>query len=240
MAISKQKVQAMYQSGAKHYDFTTILFRLIGLRMKAYRLLAIKKLSLKRGKFIIELGCGTGLNFPFIMERIGSTGRLTGVDLTPGMLDIARMRVERAGWNNVDLIHSDVANFDFPERVDAVLATGLLGYIPEYDRLIKAISQSLAPDGHLAILDGKRPESLPSWLFKIVLKLGGSFGYTPEYFKVCPWESVKRYFKETSFETKYGGMIYILDGREPLLTKLQDDSDVRRHQIREKGHYSII
>jgi hypothetical protein len=44
--ISRQKVQAMYQSGAKHYDFTTILFRLIGLRTKAYRLRAIKKIPL--------------------------------------------------------------------------------------------------------------------------------------------------------------------------------------------------
>jgi hypothetical protein len=67
--ISRQKVQSMYQSGAKHYDFTTILFRLIGLRMKAYRLLAIKKLSLQRGNCVIELGCGTGLNFPFLMEQ---------------------------------------------------------------------------------------------------------------------------------------------------------------------------
>ena len=212
MAISKQKVQDMYQSGAKHYDFTTILFRLIGLRMKAYRLLAIKKLSLQRGNCVIELGCGTGLNFPFLMEQIGLKGRLIGVDLTPGMLDIARVRVERSGWKNVELIQSDIAAYNFPEGVNGVLATGLFGYIPEYDRVIKAASQSLVPGGHLAILDGKQPENLPSWLFKIVLKLGGPFGYTPEYFNVRPWESVERYFKETSFETRYGRMIYILSG----------------------------
>ena len=212
MAISKQKVQDMYQSGAKHYDFTTILFRLIGLRMKAYRLLAIKKLSLQRGNCVIELGCGTGLNFPFLMEQIGPEGRLIGVDLTPGMLDIARVRVERSDWKNVELIQSDIAAYDFPEGVNGVLATGLFGYIPEYDRVIKAASKSLVPGGQLSILDGKQPENLPSWLFKIVLQLGRPFGYSPEYFNVRPWESVERYFKETSFETRYGGMIYILSG----------------------------
>lgn len=210
--ILRQKVQAMYQSGAKHYDFTTVLFRLIGLRTKAYRLLAIKKLSLQRGNCVIELGCGTGLNFPFLMEQIGPEGRLIGVDLTPGMLDIARVRIERSGWKNVELIQSDVAAYVFPQGVNGVLATGLFGYIPEYDRVIKAVSQSLVPGGRLAILDGKQPETLPSWLFKIVLKLGGPFGYTPEYFNVRPWESVGRYFTETSFETRYGGMIYILSG----------------------------
>jgi len=210
--ISRQNVQDMYQSGAKHYNFTTVLFRLIGLRMKSYRLLVIKKLSLQRGNCVIELGCGTGLNFPFLMEQIGLEGRLIGVDLTRGMLDIAQVRVERSGWKNVELIQSDIAAYVFPEGVNSVLSTGVFGYIPEYDRVIKAISQSLVPGGHLSILDGKQPENLPSWLFKIVLKLGGPFGYTPEYFNVRPWESVERYFKETSFETRYGGMIYILSG----------------------------
>ena len=205
-------MQDMYQSGAKHYDFTTILFRLIGLRMKAYRLIAIRKLSLKRGDCVIELGCGTGLNLPFLLERIGPEARLIGVDLTQGMLDIARERVERSGWKNVELVQSDVAAYDFPEGINGVLATGLFGYIPEYDRVIKEASQSLVSGGHIAILDGKQPENLPSWLFKIVLKLGGPFGYTPKYFNVRPWESVERYFKETSFETRYGGMIYILSG----------------------------
>ncbi len=213
--ISRQKVQAMYQSGAKHYDFTTILFRLIGLRMKAYRLLAIKKLSLQRGNCAIELGCGTGLNFPFLMEQIGPEGRLIGIDLTPGIIDIARERAEQSCWKNVELVKSDVAAYDFPEGINGVLATGLFGYIPEYDRVIKAASQSIVPGDHLSILDGKQPENLPSWLFKIVLKLGGPFGYTPEYFNVRPWESVERYFKETSFETRYGGMIYILSGTAP-------------------------
>jgi demethylmenaquinone methyltransferase/2-methoxy-6-polyprenyl-1,4-benzoquinol methylase len=202
----------MYQSGAKNYDFTTILFRLIGLRMKAYRTLAIKKLSLQRGDRVIELGCGTGLNFPFLIEQIGPEGRLIGVDLTPGMLDIARVRVERSGWKNVELIHSDIAAYDFQEGINGVLSTGVFGYIPEYDSVIKAAYESLLPGGHLAILDGKKPENLPSWLFKIVLKLGGPFGYTSEYFNVRPWESVERHFKEISLEKKYGGMIYILSG----------------------------
>jgi len=180
--------------------------------MKTYRLQAIKKLSLKRGDSVIELGCGTGLNFPYLMDRIGPDGKLTGVDLTPGMLDVARAKVGGGGWKNVELIQSDVAAYDFPEGINAVIATGLFGYVPEYDRVIRRISQSLVPGGRLVILDGKQPENLPSWLFELVLKLGGPFGYTPEYFNVRPWESVERYFTETSFETRYGGMIYILSG----------------------------
>jgi demethylmenaquinone methyltransferase/2-methoxy-6-polyprenyl-1,4-benzoquinol methylase len=210
--ISRQKIKAMYQSGAGYYDLTTIAFRLLGLRMKAYRLQAIKKLSLQRGDSVIELGCGTGLNFSFLMERIGPEGRLIGVDLSPGMLARARLKVEKSGWTNVELTQADIANYNFPQGLNGVFATGLFGYIPEYDRVIKAASRFLVPGGHIAILDGKQPENLPSWLFQIILKLGGQFGYTLAYFNVRPWESVDRYFKDTSFETRYGGMIYILSG----------------------------
>ncbi len=212
MTISKRKVQDMYQEGAKYYDLTTVLFRLVGLRMRAYRLQAIGRLALKKGDIVVELGCGTGLNFPLIMERIGHEGKLIGVDLTQGMLDLAQSRVNRFGWKNVELVQSDIAAYTFPDSVNGVLATGLFGYIPEYDQVIKSASQSLVTGGHLSILDGKQPENLPSWLFKIVLKLGKPFGYTTDYFTVRPWESVGLYLEETTFETMYGGMIYISSG----------------------------
>jgi demethylmenaquinone methyltransferase/2-methoxy-6-polyprenyl-1,4-benzoquinol methylase len=183
---------------------------MIGLRMKTYRSLAIKKLSPQRGDCVVELGCGTGLNFPFLIEQIGEEGRLIGVDLTQGMLEIAWERVEKSGWKNVELVQSDISVYDFPDDVNGVLATGVFGYIAEYDRVIKAASKAILPGGHLVILDGKQPERLPQWLFKIVLRLGRPFGFTPEYFEVRPWESVKRYLNNIEIEKKYGGMIYIL------------------------------
>ncbi len=212
MMLSKQEVQSMYQSGAKYYDFTTLLYRLIGLRMKAYRSHAVRLLHLKRGDFVVELGCGTGLNFPLLIEQIGPEGRLVGVDLTPKMLECAQERVEHTGWKNVELVQSDIAAYDFPEGVNGVLATGVFGYVAEYDSVIRAASHALVPGGRLVILDGKEPERLPSWLFEIVLRLGRPFGFTRDYFKVHPWESIERFFQETAFQEMYGGMIYISSG----------------------------
>jgi demethylmenaquinone methyltransferase/2-methoxy-6-polyprenyl-1,4-benzoquinol methylase len=210
--LSKQEVQSMYQSGAKYYDFITLLYRLIGLRMKVYRSHAVKLLHLKQGDCVIELGCGTGLNFPLIIEQIGPGGRFVGVDLTPKMLECAQERVDHSGWKNVELVQSDIAEYDFPEGINGILATGVFGYVAEYDRVIKAASQALVPGGRLVILDGKEPERLPSWLFKIVLKLGRPFGFSRDYLKNHSWESVERFFHETSFQEMYGGMLYISSG----------------------------
>ncbi|NIS61471.1 MAG: class I SAM-dependent methyltransferase, partial [Proteobacteria bacterium] len=88
MALSKREIRSSYQSAAKYYDFAVRLYGLIGIR-KAYRSRAVKLLGLQRGDSVIELGCGTGLNFPPIVERIGPEGRLIGVDLAPNMLAYA-------------------------------------------------------------------------------------------------------------------------------------------------------
>jgi demethylmenaquinone methyltransferase/2-methoxy-6-polyprenyl-1,4-benzoquinol methylase len=211
MALLKKEIRSSYETGAKYYDFAVRLYGLIGIR-KAYRLRAVELLRLQRGDCVVELGCGTGLNFPPIVEQIGPEGRLIGVDLSPKMLAYARERVERAGWKNIELVQSDIVAYNFPEGVNGVLSTGVFGYIADYDRVIKAASHTLVPDGRLAIMDGKQPDRLPSWIFNLIVRLSRSFGVTSDYFDKRTWESVERYFRETTFEQMYGGMLYISSG----------------------------
>lgn len=212
MAIVREKVKHLYDAGARRYDFATILFRLAGLRMQTYRSEIVESLDLKRGDTVLELGCGTGLNFPLVLEKVGPTGKIIGVDLTPGMLAVARQKVCKNDWKNIELIESDLTRFDFPNAVDAIFLTGVLGYIPEYDFVIEKAYNALSSGGRIAILDGKKPDNLPGVVFKLVLALGKPYGYTEEYFKVAPWESVERLFSDVRFSTRYGGMIYEVSG----------------------------
>ena len=100
--LTNQEIQDKYRRQAKRYDFAVQLYRLLGLHIKAYRLRAVEPLRLKRGDCVIDLGCGTGLNFPLLVERIGAGGRLIDVDLCPEMLAFARERAARSGWNNIE------------------------------------------------------------------------------------------------------------------------------------------
>jgi demethylmenaquinone methyltransferase/2-methoxy-6-polyprenyl-1,4-benzoquinol methylase len=215
MAISRQEIQAMYQSGAKYYDRALQLCPLIGFRMEVYRARAVKRLGLQRGDYVVELGCGTGLNFPLIIQQIGPEGRLIGVDLTPEMLVGARERIKRSGWKNVELVQSDVAAYNLPEGTNKVLSTGVFGFVTEYDRVIKAASHALVTGRRLVILDGKKPERWPLWLLKLFVCLWRSFGLSLDYFDGHPWESVERYFQETTLEEMYGGLMYISSGTAP-------------------------
>ncbi len=120
MAIPREKVKHLYDAGAGRYDFATILFRLVGLRMRTYRSEVDDRLDLKPGDTVLELGCGTGLNFPLILEKVGPQGRIIGVDIAPGMLEVARRKARMNNWSNIELIETDLTLFNFPVGVDAV------------------------------------------------------------------------------------------------------------------------
>ena len=209
---STQDIKEKYRRHAKRYDFAIQLYRLIGLRIESYRLRAVELLRLKRGDSVVDLGCGTGLNFDLIVKQIGPKGRLIGVDLSPEMLACALKRSERAGFNNLELVQADIADYEFPVGVNGVLSTGAFGYVTEYDRVIEKVSQALNQGGRLVILDGKLPERWPLWLFRLFVWLSRPFGVTTEYFSHPCWESVGRFFQEVEFEERYGGLIYISSG----------------------------
>jgi precorrin-6B methylase 2 len=86
-----------------------------------YRRQAVARLAPSSSGVILEVGCGTGLNFEAIQNAIGPSGRLIGVELNPRMLDQARARIERHGWTNVELVEADAAEADIPAIADGVL-----------------------------------------------------------------------------------------------------------------------
>ena len=90
--------EALYRKRARNYDWTANLYYLIGYREWAYRRRAVAALHLGLGDTVVEMCCGTGLNFPLLQAAVGPAGRIIGVDLTDAMLDGARRRVERNGW----------------------------------------------------------------------------------------------------------------------------------------------
>jgi demethylmenaquinone methyltransferase/2-methoxy-6-polyprenyl-1,4-benzoquinol methylase len=90
-------------------------------RFRRLRHHCVDLLALNPGDVVLDVGCGTGLNFPLIQSAIGEQGSLIGVDLSPDMLALARERVSRNNWHNVTLITSSVEDAHLPEYIDAVL-----------------------------------------------------------------------------------------------------------------------
>lgn len=86
-----------------------------------FRRQAVARLAPRPGEVVLDVGCGTGLNFSALQDAIGPTGRLIGIELSPEMLEVARRRVEDHGWTNVHLVQGDVAEAAPPAAADAAL-----------------------------------------------------------------------------------------------------------------------
>jgi demethylmenaquinone methyltransferase/2-methoxy-6-polyprenyl-1,4-benzoquinol methylase len=123
-------------------------------------------LDLKPGDRVLDLACGTGLNFPHLRELVGERGQVVGADLTPAMLDIAQKMIDAEGWKNVEVREADAAALPFPNAsFDKVIVSFALVIIPDYVRAIEEVRRVLVPGGRFVALEMRAGiHSLPAWL----------------------------------------------------------------------------
>lgn len=211
MSLRKQDIIQIYRKRAKRYDVTANLYYLIGSRPRKYRKMAVDALGLCPGDTVVEIGCGTGLNFGFLEKPVGPRGKIIGLDLTDAMLERARKRVKKKCWDNVELIRTDAAEYSFPDAVDGILSFFAMCLIPEYDRVIFNGANALLPGRQFVILE-PRPLQKPIWLQKLFLLITRPFGASPDDFNQCPWESIERYLRNFSYRKLFFGLVYLARG----------------------------
>jgi ubiquinone/menaquinone biosynthesis C-methylase UbiE len=185
-----------YRKKAKHYDVTSRLYPAPGYPQRAQRLRAVQALGLRTGDTVIDIACGTGLNFPLIEEVIGPDGQIVGVDLTDAMLARAQDRIKANGWSNVSLVQADAAQFDFPTDVDAILSTYALTQVPECAGVIAHGAAALSGGGRWVVLDLKVPDNTPEWLAQLGTAIVRPFASVEEWIMGRPWEAIRAAIQE--------------------------------------------
>lgn len=212
IGCDKQTLRKLYRKRAAHYDLVADLYFLIGFRLRHYRRLAVDALQLQNGDTVVDLCCGTGLNFPLLQKKVGPAGKIIGVDLTGRMLEQARARVDRNNWKNIELVLSDVAKYPFPSSVDGVISTMAITLVPEYDSVIQRGATALGSGKRLVIMDLKQAEQMPLWLVKLGVFLTSPYGVNLDLAQRHPWKSMAVYLRHGSLTEFYGGMSYIAVG----------------------------
>jgi SAM-dependent methyltransferase len=102
------------------------------------------------GMNVLDVGTGIGDVAFLVAERVGPQGMVTGVDMNPAMIDVARQRALAAGITNVEFLQRDVSQVALSDQFDAVVGRAILMYIKDRAALLRRLSQHLRPGGIIA------------------------------------------------------------------------------------------
>lgn len=160
-----------YDAVAGWYDtLVKVFFRLL-LGTRGCRQATVNLLGDLEGARVLDLGCGTGLNFPLLIPKLGSGGRVIGMDYSSGMLVQASQRVERNGWRpQIQLRRANAAKLPpVPSQVDAVISVWCLGIVEDFEAALYECLRILKPGGRLAIMDFQqvKPDGWLRWLYPL-------------------------------------------------------------------------
>ena len=125
--------------------------------------------SLKKGQTVLDLGSGGGFDCFLAANRVGKSGRVIGVDMTPEMLDKARGNARKGKYENVEFRLGEIENLPVADdTVDVIISNCVINLSPNKKRVFEEAFRVLRPNGRLMVSDIVLLNELPDSIRKNV------------------------------------------------------------------------
>jgi len=122
----------------------------------------ISKAELRPGESVLDLGSGAGFDAFLAAERVGESGRVIGVDMTPEMVEKARMNAANLNISNVEFRQGQIEKLPVKDQsVDVVISNCVINLSPDKSSVLREIYRSLKPGGRIIISDILRSGGIP-------------------------------------------------------------------------------
>ena len=159
---------------ARKYDFSMAPF------FAGYKKAAFSDSSLKSGDRVLVFCCGTGMDFPHILQKIGAGGEIVGVDFSSEMLNHAKVKIKQNQWGNIALIQADVTTFKDPadKKFDGGVCTLGMSIIPEFKSAYYNLISNVRKQGDIIIGDMQLASGRLALFNPLTIFLAKKFGGT--------------------------------------------------------------
>lgn len=234
---SKAKyVQETFNSIAKNYDFMNTLMT-FGLD-KSWRRLVVKRSELKEGGQGLDVCCGTGMLTMEQARAAGSAGRITGLDFSENMIDVAWQNIRDFKFKeSIQFIQGDALSLPFENNVFDCATVGWgLRNVPDIFKAVREMVRVVKPGGKVISLDMAQPMTPVFrelyWLCfnRVIPAMGKLFSGNKKAYDYLH-DSAKAFVHQKELagifakaglvETRYlnlcGGVVAIVEGRKPLV-----------------------
>lgn len=147
MVDTAKRNKEFYDAEALQYDDIRYASNR-GRRVNAFHqrvLGTLAELGERKYKDVLEVGCGTGRLLPYFSEH---ANEVIGVDASPGMLNVARTRIESKSISNIRVSEGDALNLSFPDNsFDLVYSILVLNLIPDFTSVFREVRRVMREDG---------------------------------------------------------------------------------------------
>ena len=143
---AKRKARETYDSAADFFDHEAIEF------WARYGAETVERLDLAKGANVLDVGAGSGASAIPAARIVGSGGKVTAVDLSSNLLNLAKNKAENLSLNNIEFIQGDMTNLGYPDNTfDAVVCVFAIFFVPDMEKQVGELWRMVKPGGKLAI-----------------------------------------------------------------------------------------
>lgn len=123
--------------------------------------------DLKEGETVLDLGSGAGFDCFLAANKVGKTGKVIGVDMTPSMIDKARENALKDNYENVEFRLGEIENLPVADNIiDVIISNCVINLSPEKSRVYQEAFRVLKPGGRIIVSDIVLPKELPDIIKK--------------------------------------------------------------------------
>ena len=144
------------RSWAEDLDYPTVLGNIPDAAVESFAGVAnpFSLGSLEAGARVLDVGSGAGTDSLVAAQMVGPTGSVTGIDMTPEMLEKSRAAAAQMGLGNVTFMEADAERLPFEDAsFDVVISNGVIDLIPDKNAVFSEIFRVLVPGGRIQVAD---------------------------------------------------------------------------------------